>query len=161
MAADYYLTIDGVTGESLTIPKAMEINGFDMGVTQPGSAASGTGLGTGKAKLDDFSFTIVYGKASPTLMMFCGTGKHIATATLVCRKAGGSQETYLTIVFKELIISSYKTNGPGGDEPNPTDTVTFNYTNISIDYAQQDTKTGKTASAATATFDVKTGKGSK
>lgn len=62
--------------------------------------------------------------------------------------------------FTDLIISSFATNGPGGDPSTPTETVSFNYTTVAVDYKIQDNK-GNTASAATMKFDVKTGKGSK
>ena len=158
--ADYYLTMDGVKGESTKPADAMQILTFDWGVTQSGSAAIGSGLTTGKAKLEDFTFTIANGSASPQLMLLCATGKPVAKAKLECRKSGGDPQNYLVVDFEELIISSFKTNGPGGDVSTPTETVTFNFTKIAVDYLKQDAK-GNTASAAKMKFDVKSGIGSK
>jgi type VI secretion system secreted protein Hcp len=158
MAADYYLNIDTVVGESNTVKDAMEILTFDWGATQPGSSKSGSGLGTGKVNMEDFVFTMPSNKASPQLMLLCATGKHIPAAKLQCRKAGGKQETYLTVDFGDLLISSYKTSGAGGDDSNPTDTISFNYTNIKIEYFEQKPD-GSVTSAKKTQFDLKTGLG--
>ena len=158
MAADYFLNIDGVSGESHTIKDAMEITTFDWGCSQPGSSSSGSGAGTGKVKMDDFNFTLTANKSTPQLMLLCAQGTPCKTAKLQCRKAGGKQQTYFIADFKDVLISSYKTSGPGGDESNPVDTISFNYTGIEISYYEQDAKGGVSLSAKKK-FDVKTGTG--
>lgn len=158
MAADYYLNIDSVVGESNTVKDAMEIASFDWGATQPGSSASGSGSGTGKVKMDDFNFSMPSNKASPQLMLLCAQGKPLKTASLQCRKAGGKQQTYLTVKFGDVLISSYKTSGAGGDDSNPNDTISFNYTNIEISYFEQKSD-GSVSLSKKTKFDVKTGLG--
>lgn len=95
--SDYYLTMDGITGESTNVVGAMQIATFDWAMTQSGSASVGSGLSTGKVKMDDFKFTILNGKASPSLMLFCATGQPVKTAKLQCRKSGGTENQQRTI----------------------------------------------------------------
>lgn len=160
MASDYYLNINEpkIVGESKTVADALEITTFGWGAAQPGSAASGGGMNTGKVKMDDFTFTMPNNSASPHLMISCAKGTPHASAKLQVRKSGGdSPEPYLIVDFKELIIASYKTNGPGGDESNPQDEIAFNYSAIQIEYKEQDAK-GKLTSKGVTKWSVKTGK---
>ena len=142
MAAEYYLlfgdpALSGpkIQGESGTIPDALEIANFGFEATQTGSSASGSGAGTGKAVLADFTFDIPMNKASPSLMVACAQGAIYKSAQLTCREAGGQQETYLTVDFKDVLISKYATAGNGEGKPN--DQCAFNYSAIKFQYNPQ------------------------
>jgi type VI secretion system secreted protein Hcp len=89
-------------------------------------------------------------------MLACATGDHIASATLVCRKAGGGQQEYLTIKFTDLLISSYQTGGSAGDVV-PVDQISFNYTKIEFEYKPQDEK-GAVGAPIKAGYDLKANK---
>lgn len=136
MAVDMFLKIDGVEGESMDEKNKGEIHieSFGFGVEQVGTSESGGGLGAGKAKFEDFEFTMPTQKASPKLYAACASGKHIPKAVLSIRKAGGKQETFLKHTFSDLIISSFRTaNG----DPQPTDTVKFNFVKLETEYREQ------------------------
>ena len=113
MAFDAFLKIEGVPGESTdkTHKDEIEIHSFSWGVSNTGAGSVGGGAGSGKAVLQDFHFSMPLTKASPVLMQACATGKHFPTATLTCRKAGGSQVEFLKIKLADIIVSSYS---PGG-----------------------------------------------
>jgi type VI secretion system secreted protein Hcp len=155
---DYFLKIDGIEGESQDDKHKNEIDvlSWSWGETNMGSHSQGGGGGAGKVSMQDFHFVMQMNKASPKLFLACAEGKHISEAKLTCRKAGGDQQEYLIIKFKDLLISSYQTGGSQGDII-PTDQISFNYSKIEKEYKPQDEK-GALGSAITAGWDLKANK---
>jgi type VI secretion system secreted protein Hcp len=159
--ADFYLKIDGIEGEceAKGFEKQIQIMSWSFGVTNSGSAGYGTGLGAGKAHLQDFHFTVVNGKASPQLFLACCKGNHIKEAVLTCRKTGGDGRpyTYYRVIFNDIVISSFQT-GSGGDAL-PIEQISFNFTKITHEYYQQKAD-GTVSLTNTVTYDVKKVEGS-
>jgi type VI secretion system secreted protein Hcp len=124
-------------GESIDamFTHTFHVKTFTFSITQKGTAATGTGLGAGKAEFEDFEFTIDTQLGSPKLMLHCAKGTCFDTVILHVRKAGGGQVEYLQYVFGNCILSSYSTSG---DEES-TDTVKFNYRQIAARYLPQGT----------------------
>lgn len=63
------------------------------------------GGGAGKATVSDLTFDHYLDRASSNLLKYCLTGKHIGTATLVVRKAGGTPFEYLKITMGDVIVT--------------------------------------------------------
>ena len=141
MAIDYFLSIDGIKGESpdKAFKDQIQLESWSWGETQSGTSAQGGGGGAGKVSMQDFNFSMAVNKASPLLFLSCASGKHIAKATLTCRKAGEKQQEYLKIHFEDLLISSYQTGGSAGQEI-PMDSISFNFAKIKMEYAPQGQK---------------------
>jgi len=139
MAADYFLNIDGIKGESPDAKHKDEIQleSWSWGESQSGSSAAGGGAGAGKVSMQDFHFVMKANKASPHLFVNCATGSHIKKAQLTCRKAGGDQLEFLKIHFEDLLISSFQTGGSSGGDPIPVEQISFNFTKIKYEYAVQ------------------------
>lgn len=158
---DCFLKIEGIEGESQdkTHPKEIEISSWSWGETQPGSFAVGGGGGAGKVQMQDLNFTKLVDKSSPNLMHACASGKHIKSAVLCCRKAGGKQEDFLKITLSDVLISSFQTGGSQGENI-PVDQVSINFAKIEYGYAPQNSKGGLDG-MATATWDQKLGDGRK
>jgi type VI secretion system secreted protein Hcp len=137
-AADYFLKIDGIEGESQDSKhKAeIEIQSFSFGATQTGSFAAGGGGGAGKVSMQDFHFTVPVNKSSPKLMLACASGQHIKKAVLTVRKAGKEQQEYLKYTFSDILVSSYQTGGGGGDVM-PVDQISLNFAKIEQEYKEQ------------------------
>jgi type VI secretion system secreted protein Hcp len=137
--ADYFLKIDGITGEcdDHKHAKEMQLQSWSWGETNSGSSGLGGGAGSGKVSMQDFHFVIDYSLASPDLFISCATGKHIPLATLTCRKAGGEQHEYLIVKFTDILISSYQSGGSQHGGSLPTEQVSFNFTKVEIGYAPQ------------------------
>ena len=137
-AADYFLKIDGIEGESQDSKhkSEIEIQSFSFGATQTGSFAAGGGGGAGKVHMQDFHFTVPVNKASPKLMLACASGQHIKKAVLTVRKAGKEQQEYLKYTFSDVLISSYQTGGGGGNVM-PVDQVSLNFAKIEHEYKEQ------------------------
>ena len=126
-AVDYFLKIDGISGESTDEAHKgeIEVESFSWGVSQT-TTRLGSGAGAGRAVFQDLHFTTSVSKASPVLFQKCATGQHLKEAVLTCRKAGGEQrEEFLKITLSDVLVSSYQAAGsapPGPTEP-PGDVI--------------------------------------
>ena len=137
-AVDYFLKVDGIDGESTDDKHKNEIDleSWSWGETNSGTSRAGGGGGAGKVVMQDFHFVMKVNKATPKLMLACATGQHIKEAKLVCRKAGGDQQEYMSIKFSDLLVSSYQTGGSQG-EVIPVDQIGFNFSKIEFEYKPQ------------------------
>ena len=120
-AVDYFLKIDGISGESTDEAHKgeIEVESFSWGVSQT-STRLGSGAGAGRAAFQDLHFTTSVSKASPVLFQKCATGQHLKEAVLTCRKAGGEQrEEFLKITLSDVLVSSYQ--AAGSAPPDPTE----------------------------------------
>jgi type VI secretion system secreted protein Hcp len=66
---------------------------------------AGSGGGAGKCTVNDLTFEHYIDRASPNLIQYCLTGKHIDNAVLVMRKAGGKPLEYLKITMGDVLIT--------------------------------------------------------
>ena len=158
MAVDYFLKIDGIPGESKDSRHKDEIDveSWSWGEIQTVSGPSGSGAGTGKVSMQDFSFVMGLNRASVDLMKACATGQHIKTATLSATKAGKVQQEYLTFKFHDVLVSSFHTGG-SEDAVVPTDSVSFNFAKIEVEYRPQNPD-GSLGAAVQFKYDLKANK---
>lgn len=161
MAIDAFLDFTkskpAIKGESTDdqLKDTMHISDFSFGIAQKGTATTGTGLGAGKAEFEDFEFTKSTDLASSMLLKHCAAGTHFNEVFLRVRKAGGTQQEFLTYKFVNVLISSFSTSG---DEES-VDKVKFNYQAVLMTYKPQDSATGKVAaSGVSGGWDLKTNK---
>lgn len=142
MAADYFLKIDGIQGESTDKqhPGEIQLESWSFGETNPASPAPGGGrMGAGKVHMQDFRFVTKIDKAAPPLFLACATGKHIPSAVLTCRKAGGAPLDFLRLTFNDVLVSSYSTSSSAGGETVPTEEVSLAFSKITFEYQMQRT----------------------
>jgi type VI secretion system secreted protein Hcp len=143
MASDSHLKLEGVDGESTHADHKgeIEISSWSWGLTNAANI-SGGGMGVGKARFGEISFTHKFDKASTVLAKHCAAGKHFSTAKLTSRKAGEGQKDFLIITLKEVFITNISINAQTGGEVN--ETFSCNYKDIEIAYKAQDGKGGLT-----------------
>jgi type VI secretion system secreted protein Hcp len=154
MAVDMFLKLDGIDGESQDSVHKGEIDifSYSWGVSNAGSLASG-GSGAGKASFQDLHFESGLSKASPNLMLACATGKHIPSAVLTVRKAGGSQAIeFLKIKLADVLVSSYD-NAGSRDGDRPEDAFSLFFAKIDVEYTAQNAD-GSSGEVVEATFDL-------
>lgn len=156
MAQDMFIKIDGIEGESLdaTHTNEIEVLSWRWASSQSSNMHSGSGGGAGKATVEDFCFDHYVDKASPNLLSYCLSGKHIKNIQFVIRKAGGDPLEYLTIKFTDVIITGVATTGSIEDETRPREKVTFSFTKLSQDYVMQNAE-GAKSGVISASYDVK------
>ena len=142
MAFDAFMKIEGIPGESTDDKHKdwVEIVSFSFAADQPASAAKSTagGATTERVDLGDFSIVKMLDKASPKLLEFCCTGKHIKEITIELCRAGGDKVKYMEYKIEESIVRSYRPGGSakGGDSL-PVEEVSFDYGKIKTTYTQQ------------------------
>lgn len=156
MAFDIFLKLDGIKGESSDAQHREEIEpaSFSWGVSQLGSTGAGGGAGAGKASFQDLHVVMTVSRASPQLFLACAEGRHIKTAVLTCRKAGGrEQRDFLRYTLSDVLVSSYQTNGQAEDGV-PVDQISLRYAQIKIEYFPQKVD-GSLGAPVTAGWDLK------
>jgi type VI secretion system secreted protein Hcp len=135
----------------------IDVTSFSYSVNQSTSVDTGGGLSAGKAQLGDFTFTQKYHRGSPSLWVYCATGKHIPTVKFEARKsAGDAQMIYLTCEFEDCIVTGVQTSG-GSDNEIPDETVTVAYTQVKFTYWEQK-KDGTAGESTPAGYNRKTNK---
>jgi type VI secretion system secreted protein Hcp len=155
-AFDAFLEIDGIKGETedKQFKEHIELLSYSFGASQAGSFSYGGGGGAGKVQMQDFHFTKRCDKASPDLFLHCANGKHIPKAELKVRKAGGEQHLYFKVTFEDILVSSQTVSGQGSGDPIPTESISFNFSKMTMHYAQQDAK-GKVGAFVSKYWDLK------
>ena len=164
---DSYLQLDGIPGESTDDKHKdwIEVLSFGHEMLQQTSStkSSAGGASSGRAQHGDFALTKNVDKASPKLYEAVSNGKHLSKAKIEVCRAGGSQVKFLEITLEEVMIArvqlnSSDSNGSGGTDHIPTETVHLNYGKIEWVYTQQKRKDGSGGGNVTAKYDLTAGK---
>ena len=136
--ADYFLKIDGISGESTDAKhkEEVELVSFSWGVTNAGGRPTGGGGGAGRAQFKQFELLMRVNKASPQLFLAAVSGKHIKQAALTARKAGKTALEYLKIKFTDVLVTSYEQTG-GQDDAVPHEVIAFDFAKVEVEYTPQ------------------------
>ena len=155
MAADYFLRIDGIPGESTDAKHKGEIDveSFAWGETQPAPPASGSGGGAGKVAMQPLRFTARTSSASPMLLLACAMGQHIKSAVLSGRRGVKAGE-FLTFSLSDVLVTSYET---AAADDAPVDAVALSFGRIVVEYRAQKAD-GTLGAAVKAGWDAKANK---
>jgi type VI secretion system secreted protein Hcp len=155
MAQDIFLKIDGIDGESpdAAHKNEIEVQKWSWEISQLSSMHAGSGGGAGKATVDDLEFDHLVDRASPNLMKYCLTGKHIDQAALVVRKAGGNPLEYLKITMNDVVVTKVQPSGSNNDA-GIRETVRLSFAKVKQEYVVQNAQ-GGSGGAVTASFDIK------
>jgi type VI secretion system secreted protein Hcp len=138
MSVDYFLKIDGISGESADAKHKNEIQleAFSWGETNPAPAGGGGGGGgAGKVHVQDFNFTTRFNKASPQLMLACAKGQHLKLATFTARREGKAQQEFLVIKLTDVLVTSYQTGG--ANDVLPMDQISLAFSKVEMEYRPQ------------------------
>ena len=157
MAVDMYLKIDTIDGETtdkeFSKTKAIDILAWSWGVSNSGTTHMGGGGGSGKANFQDISCTKYIDASSHALLGACATGEHFDKAVLTVRKAGKTQQPYVTITMEEVMVVSVTTGGSGGED-RLTENLSLNFAKVKFEYFQQDEKGVVSKTAKAMTYDI-------
>jgi len=138
MAADMFLKLEGVDGESKddSHKKEIDVLAWSWGASQSGTGHTGGGSGAGKVTVQDVSVTKYVDSASHLLLLDCCNGQHIKKGTLVVRKAGATPLEYIKLTMEDIIVTHVSTGGSGGED-RLTETVTLNFSKFKYEYTPQ------------------------
>lgn len=155
MAQDMFLKIDGIAGEAgdAVHKDEIEITHWEWKIEQESNMHSGSGGGAGKATISDLHFEHYADRSSPNLMKYCLTGKHIAEAVLVTRKAGGTPLEYMKITMSDVVVTNVYSVASNGEE-GVLEQVGLSFSEVKQEYTVQNAL-GGSAGAVTASFDIK------
>jgi type VI secretion system secreted protein Hcp len=122
MAADFYLQIDGIKGESADSKHVgwIECASVNWSLNQPKSATASTGGGhtAERAELTEISISKLVDLASPILAQACACGKTIPKAKLEMQRADGNGEPikYFEVELENVLIAHIAPNFNGGGQ---------------------------------------------
>lgn len=158
MAQDIFIKLTGIEGESNDSAHKNEIDvlNWSWSMSQDSIMHTGSGGGSGKATVADLSFEHYLDRASPNLMKFCLTGKHIAEAKLTLRKAGGNPLEYLKLTMTDVVITKVQPSGANTDQ-GIIEQVHLSFAKVKQEYTVQNQQ-GGSGGAVTAGFDIKLNK---
>jgi len=109
-----------------------------MGYDQQRSADEGsTGHGIGVGDVHEINCTKSMDKSTPTLMQYCVTGKHIATAKITgVLVSGDSRITFYENDLEKAYITNYHCGA--GANGRPDETFAIDFVTHHVKYIQQD-----------------------
>ncbi len=143
-AANYYLKLDGIAGESTDKmhKEWIDLQSWSFGLTADSSWTKGGGASVGKPNPGPMAITFTLNKASPTLYSTLSSGKVISSATLAAAKntSAGSTTDFYTIKLEGVYLTSAKTGGSSGDIAGPVETFTMIYRSAVWSYSTLDSK---------------------
>lgn len=139
MAADYFLKIENVRGESAVVDGAIEVNSWSWGATNSGSMSTG-GLGSGRAVVQPFRFVAPTSGASVDLFaaLMAGTALPSAVLTVSELDPSGKPVVHSTYTLSNCRVVEYFVGGPGdvdGDGLSDVDTFSLNWQKMRIEQA--------------------------
>ena len=151
--ADMFIKIDGIAGEAQDDVHRGEIDvaSWHWRMSQQSSMMPGSGGGAGKATINDLEFIHQIDRASPNLMRYCLTGRHIPKVVLSVRKAGGVPLDFLKITMGDVVVTSVE---PSGASNKHWEHVTLSFARVKQEYIVQG-KLGTGNGTVTASFDIK------
>jgi type VI secretion system secreted protein Hcp len=162
MAFNAFLQINSpnVAGEATQANFAgwIEIYSFSWGASNPTSVGSGQkGLSAGKVSISSFNIMKNADVSSPPLFAACASGQHYVGAVVNLLKAtgvSGMQQIFWTYTFTDVMIESIQWSGSSGGADVPTESVSFSFCKVQVDYFTQDTSTGSMTNAGTSSWNV-------
>ncbi|QCP54383.1 type VI secretion system tube protein Hcp [Trinickia violacea] len=155
MAQDIFIKIHGIDGESpdSAHKNEIEVKSWGWHILQQSSMHTGSGGGAGKATVEDLAFEHLVDRASPNLMKYCLTGKHIDQAVLTVRKAGGNPLEFLKITMSDVIVTHVNPSGSNTDD-GILEHVRLSFSRVKQEYVVQNAQ-GGSGGAVTASYDIK------
>jgi type VI secretion system secreted protein Hcp len=152
MAADFYLQLDGIKGESADSRHAgwIECTSINWSITQPKSATASTSGGhtAERAELSDITINKLVDLATPMLAQICACGKTIPKAKLEMMRADGNGEPikYFEVELENVLIAYVAPHFAGGDIPG--ESLGLKFSKVKWKYTQQKIAGGSAGNTA-------------
>jgi type VI secretion system secreted protein Hcp len=138
MPVDMFLKVDGIKGESTDSKHKDEIEvlWWNWGMTSSPALGGGGGAGAGRVSFRDLAIGKHIDAATAKLMLACASGQHISSAELTARQRGDRGIDYLKVKMDIVLVTSVGIGEPeaGGEV---TETVTFNFREVRVEYLGQ------------------------
>jgi len=160
MAYDIYMEIQGIKGDSsdLAHREWCEVLSYSHEVAQEEGALNSLGSHVGgKASHKDFVIVKRLDKASPTMFLYCCTGRHIQKVKIEVCRAMGAPVPFMKYTLKDVVVSSFKPEGSHSSEDMlPEETISLRYTQIELEYIPTDpTDGGRKGGSVQCSYDLR------
>ena len=144
MPVEMFLKLAGIDGESTDAKHKGEIDvlTWSWGLSQEGGSPAGGGGGAGRVKIENISIQKLVDLASPLLLSFSATGKHISDGTLTTRKAGKGAKAggeFLLFKMSNVIVTSVHV-AASQDGNAPTESITLSFGKVEFNYKDKSFK---------------------
>jgi type VI secretion system secreted protein Hcp len=152
MAVDYYLDLGSIKGESKSqgFEDQIQLLSFSWGGHQVTGIKGTSGSGAGKVDLSDFSIMKHLDKATTPIFAAMCKGTHIDKAFLTAVKAGANAKPFLKLTMQQVFVTSQQVSA---STEIPTESVSFSYDSIKLEYSVQDAK-GVVTTTGSSTYSV-------
>ena len=166
MSFDTYMIIaDGsvVAGEATASGLSpasgwFEVYSFSWGASNPTTVGTtAKGLTAGKVSVSSFNVMKKTENSSAPMFTACCSGQHFKTATVLMRKAAGTsgkQMGFLQYDFQDVMVESIQWSGSTGGDDSPTESVSFAFGVVKINYWPQNTADGTQGTLNTGSWDL-------
>ena len=160
MSLNMYLKIPQIVGGSTDkgFEGSIDVLAFSWGASNPTTVGTtGGGLSAGKVSVSSFNVMKKTEGASAALFQACCQGTHFATAEVWLRKAtgdAGEQQVFLKYKFSDVMVESVQWSGSSGGDDTPTESCSFAFAKVEIEYSKQDTVAGGMTVAGQAAWDL-------
>lgn len=125
-AVDSYLSLSAIPGPSTSLPGAIDIYSFSVGVSNPDPGKQQ------KAACGNLSVFKSVDETTPQLAQAVLLGQPMTTATLIYTKpVGDHQQTYFTITLPNAVITSDQISG---SSENPAESVSLKAGTMTISF---------------------------
>jgi type VI secretion system secreted protein Hcp len=148
MGADMYVEMTGIKGDSADAAHKdwIEVDSYAHRIHQPAGAQAS---GRGGLRVDS---------ASPTLALYCCTGKAVDKVVLELCRALGDKTTFMKYTLEQVMVTSVSPAGSStAEDPLPWETVDLRYGIIRWEYTPT-TAEGKKLAAVKAAWSAKENK---
>ena len=144
MTSSIFLVLAGIKGgtqvDAYKSDDAIDVLAWSWGASNSGTTHVGQGSGGGSSAFMDLSVTKEIDKASPTMMSYLASGKHIPEGRLICTRSGNDTSDayveYLVIEFKDAIFTSRSLGGSNGERM-LTENWSINFGSFKETYSEQ------------------------
>ena len=157
MAADMFLKIDGIEGESIDSKhqKEIEVISWSWELNQAGTMHHGQGGGGGKVTVEDVVVEKWIDAATNGLVGALTTGKHLKKSVLTVRKAGGdAQVEYYKIEMNDCLITRISQGENFDDDERIREKINLNFATVKVIYQPQDNQGKPLGGERTAGWDM-------
>jgi len=146
---------NGVKGESQAqgMSDNIELDSWSFGASSPADIG-GKGLAAGKPSLSDFTCSWALDSASYQVLKNLVQGTHIDQVTFTGRKigGGGTPYNYVQVNLSNCLVTGFHTGG--GSNGVPSANLSLAYEKIEYQYYTQDSSSGSTSLAGSATYSI-------
>lgn len=155
--ADYFLRLDGITGDSVDAQHQgwVDVQDYSWKATN-GTTVTGSGWSASKASLSAMTLSTQLGQHSPPLFLRTMNGRHLTSALVQGMTTGATPRRFVEIEMRDVAVASYEA-ASGDESPQDTFSLAFAVIRYSI-YLQS--ATGGEGQEITSTWNIRTGTGS-